>query len=119
MKNDKRGKSLQTMSLQVLGAISAADAERFLMDCVNLPNPIDYPDNRRDFTRRLRRWRRLFTYSAEDLESERWAKREIDATTLERLVPLLRGGYRGSGMRRICVTGIGTSLSCAMRITTC
>lgn len=50
---------------QVLGMLSVERIRGFLEDCVNLPNPIDYPEDAGHFERWLKRWQRLFTYRVE------------------------------------------------------
>ena len=51
---------------QVLGMLSVEKIKSFLMECLNLPNPIDYPEHRPQFERWLKRWQRLFTFRMED-----------------------------------------------------
>jgi hypothetical protein len=70
---------------QVLGVISENDIKEFLLDCVNLPNPIDYPENRPHFERWLRRWRHVVAFKTEG-ESGRLTREECEA-----LAPEVRG----------------------------
>ncbi|MGC2476649.1 MAG: hypothetical protein WA485_20105 [Candidatus Sulfotelmatobacter sp.] len=75
---------------QVLGLLSVTEAKTFLIDCVNLPNPIDYPrDNRDRFERWLRKWQRWFTFDSED-EDGKWHPRSIPKEQLELFAPVIR-----------------------------
>jgi hypothetical protein len=71
---------------QVLGTLSVEDVRNFLLDCVNLPDPIGRPDNRRQFERWLRKWQRLFTFQSEG-EDGKWRTMEIPREQLEQFVP--------------------------------
>jgi hypothetical protein len=70
----------------VLGVLSVSEAQTFLMECANLPDPIGYPDNRQHFERWSRRWRRLFTFQIEG-EDDKYRTVEIAREQLETLVP--------------------------------
>ena len=58
-------KSPENSPSKVLGILTEEVIRKFLLDCVNLPNPIDYPENRPGFVRWLRRWERLFKYRSQ------------------------------------------------------
>lgn len=81
--------SPQESANQVLGVMSVDDVMRFLLDSVNLPNPVDYPEHRPAFERWLRRWRGLFKYLVED-EGGKKHKVPIPDDQLELLAPILR-----------------------------
>jgi hypothetical protein len=66
MGNGARVNSPKKAADQVLGMIPVEEAKNFLMECLNLPDPINYPDHRPHFERWLRRWQRLFTFQSED-----------------------------------------------------
>jgi hypothetical protein len=69
---------------QVLGVMAEKDIKAFLLDCVNLPNPIDYRENRPHFDRWLRRWRKVLAFKS-DGESAR-----LTAEQLSRFAPEVR-----------------------------
>jgi hypothetical protein len=77
----------------VLGVLSVEEIERFLMECVNVPNPIDYPPNRAAFDRWLRRWQRLFTFESEDQDGQ-WKTLPIPPEQLEQFAPVVRTTLR-------------------------
>jgi hypothetical protein len=86
---------------RVLGILTVAEIKAFLMDCANLPNPIDYPDHRPHFERWLKRWQRLFRYKAEvevqvDAEDRtedsyaKWEPVQVPREQLELFAPIVR-----------------------------
>jgi hypothetical protein len=78
---------------QVLGIWPEDDSKKFVMECVNLPDPIDYPPYRPHFERWLRRWQRLFTFQSEG-EDGKWRTLEIPRERLERFVPKVQTALR-------------------------
>jgi hypothetical protein len=76
--------SPQKAEHQVLGILPEQSIKDFLVECANLPNPIDYPENRLHFERWLRRWRHVLAFK-NDAEST-WIRKE----QLELLAPQLR-----------------------------
>lgn len=82
-------KSPREVPNQVLGVMSADQIRAFLEDCVNLPNPIDYPDHRTHFERWLLRWRGLFTFWTDDKKGKRM-KTLVPREHLEILAPVVR-----------------------------
>jgi len=89
---------------QVLGT-SVKVIKDFLMECVNLPDPLvpivpvrntpyaDWNDVSPQFERWLRRWRRMFTFQTEG-EDRKLHSVEIPREQLERLVPEVRTALR-------------------------
>ncbi len=86
-------KSQQEPTNQILGMLSIKEIKSFLMDCVNLPNPIDYPKNHSQFDRWLKRWQRLFTYQIE-AEGGKRRPTPFARESLESFVPKVRTGLR-------------------------
>jgi hypothetical protein len=82
-------KSPEKQRDQVLGGMSTERIKAFLLDSVNLANPIDYPDHVPYFERWLKRWESLFTYSVE-AEAGKWIKLPIPPDDLKILAPVLR-----------------------------
>jgi hypothetical protein len=74
---------------QALGILADDDIKKFLMECVNLPDPIGYPDHRLHFDRWLRKWQRLFTFKSEG-EDGKWHTMEIPRERLELFVPKMQ-----------------------------
>lgn len=74
---------------KVLGALTDEEIKTFLMECANLPNPIDYPEHRPHFERWLRKWRRLFTFQIEDEDGERQTS-QVPREQLELFAPIVR-----------------------------
>jgi hypothetical protein len=58
--------SRENATKKVLGIVSVNEIKEFLMDSVNLPDPIDYGEHKSHFERWLRRWQRLFTFRKEE-----------------------------------------------------
>jgi hypothetical protein len=73
---------------QILGILPVNEAKDFLLECVNLPNPIDYPDHRPHFDRWLRRWQRVFTFESEGKPAQ------ISRERLEQFAPSVRTTLR-------------------------
>lgn len=69
--------------------MSEARVKAFLKDCVNLPNPIDYPEHIPQFEQWLNRWSSLFSYGAEGESGER-VRKQVSREHLEILAPVLR-----------------------------
>lgn len=65
MTKQTKTKSRQNPGNNVLGALQVAEIKKFLLDSVNLPWSVTYPDHRAHFERWLTRWQRLFTYMRE------------------------------------------------------
>jgi hypothetical protein len=86
------GKSPQKATDQVLGAFSVEESNKFLLECLNLPTPIDYPEHRPHFERWLRRWQKLFTFHVE--EDGKWRTKLITREQLERFAPNVRTALR-------------------------
>jgi hypothetical protein len=78
---------------QVLGMLSVEEIKTFLMECLNLPNPIDYPEHRPQFERWLSRWQRLFTFRTEDERGSGQTK-QVPREQLERFAPKARTALR-------------------------
>jgi hypothetical protein len=74
---------------KVLGTITDAEIKTFLMECANLPNPIDYAEHRPHFERWLRKWQRLFSFQIED-EGGKWQTRQVPREQLEVIAPVMR-----------------------------
>lgn len=86
---------------QILGTLSVVDAKKFLLDCVNLPNPLatfvrlsnapfaTRSDASPHLDRWLLRWQRLFTFQSESKDGK-WRTMEVPRKPLERFVPKLR-----------------------------
>lgn len=74
---------------QILGTLSVKEIKPFLLECANLPNPIDYPDHRPYFERWLRRWQRIFMFERETEDGKRKPV-QLPRGELERFVPLVR-----------------------------
>jgi hypothetical protein len=83
---------------QVLGVLSVDEAKRFLLDCINLPWSVNYPEHRDHFERWLRRWQRLLTYKVElevedddSAESQvQWENQQVPREQLELFAPIVR-----------------------------
>src|SRR6185437_14627345 len=73
---------------QVLGVFSVKESKNFLMDCLNLPNSVTYPDHRPHFERWLKRWHRIFTFRKED-EDRNWQTHLVPREQLEKFMPKL------------------------------
>ncbi len=73
---------------KVLGTNKETRLKAFLLDCVNLPNPIDYPGNEAHFERWLNLWGKSFTYRA-DVEGESKTTR-VPREQLEMFAPIIR-----------------------------
>jgi hypothetical protein len=65
MGKQQKTNSRRNLANNVLGVLSEEEIKRFLMDSVNLPWSVTYPDHRAHFERWLKRWQRLFTYLCE------------------------------------------------------
>jgi hypothetical protein len=79
---------------QVLGVWSKDEIQKFLMECVNLPDPISYPPYRPHFERWLRKWQRIFTFQSEGKDGK-WREVEIPRERLELFVPKMQAAlYR-------------------------
>lgn len=92
-KKATRGKSPETAADYVLGVLSVSDVRNLLMDCLNLPNPIDYPEHRPQFERWLKKWQRLFTFRGETEDGERRTM-QVPRDQLERFAPKVRTALR-------------------------
>lgn len=77
----------------VLGIMSVRDIKNFLMDCLNLPDPISRPAHRPHFERWLKRWQRLFTLRSES-ENGGWESKPIAREQLERFAPKVWSALR-------------------------
>lgn len=62
-------KSPEKLDDQVLGILGQEKVRAFLLDCVNLPNPIDYPPHHAAYVRWRNRWARLFTFQRDGEET--------------------------------------------------
>jgi len=91
--NPKFVKSPENTEDHVLGTLSAGAIRKFLMDCLNLPNPIDYPEHRPQFERWLKRWERLFTFRGETEDGE-YQTMQVPRKELERFAPRVRTTLR-------------------------
>lgn len=85
--------------------LSVERIKSFLMDSLNLPDPIDYPEHRSHFERWLKRWQRLFTFKAEvevQVTNEggsedsyaKWETIQIPREQLKRFVPKVQAALR-------------------------
>ncbi|MFZ0915029.1 MAG: hypothetical protein WBQ76_13940 [Candidatus Korobacteraceae bacterium] len=74
---------------QVLGMLSVDETKAFLLDSINLPWAVDYPEARPHFERWLKRWQRLFTYKAET-EDAKWKTMQVPREPLELFAPIVR-----------------------------
>lgn len=72
---------------KVLGTLTTEEIKRFLVECANLPNPIDYPEHRPHFERWLRRWTRLFTFQSPDGKHR---TEQVPREHLEVFAPIVR-----------------------------
>ncbi|HEY3624861.1 MAG TPA: hypothetical protein VGL00_01205 [Terracidiphilus sp.] len=86
-------KSPKKAADHVLGMLSVQEIQSLLMDSLNLPNPIDYPEHRPQFERWLKRWQRLFTFRGESEDGERRTM-QVPRDQLERFAPKARTTLR-------------------------
>ena len=92
-KKCSKNKSRQEKGHYILGVMTPKQIEVFLVDCVNLPNPIDYPENRHEFDRWLQRWQWMFTFRTED-QAAKLRILEIPPQELETFAPVARTTLR-------------------------
>jgi hypothetical protein len=78
---------------KVLGVMAAAEVRTFLVECANLPTPIDYPEHRPRFERWLKKWARMFAFRGEDTNGKRETK-EAPTEHLELFAPIVRATLR-------------------------
>ncbi|MBB5059090.1 hypothetical protein HDF16_003813 [Granulicella aggregans] len=78
---------------QCLGLITISEVRDFLMDSLNLPNPLDSPEQRGQLRRWLKKWQRLFTFHVEVGDGTQ-EESTISAEHLERFAPYLRTALR-------------------------
>ena len=88
-----KAKSPEKRTNQVLGVLSVDDGRKFLMDCLNLPNPIDCEDSRPHFDRWVRRWGKLLTFRYEDVHGAS-EMRPVPPAQLEDFAPRVRTSLR-------------------------
>ena len=94
-----RGNSPEKSLDQVLGVLSVEKAKEFLMDSLNLPWAVTYPDHRDTFNVWLRRWQRVFTFRIEEEDGNRQTK-VITREQLEQFAPKLRTALRKAWYER-------------------
>lgn len=92
-KKYSKKKSRQGEDHRVLGVITPLQIESVLLGSVNLPNPIDYPDNRPEFERWFERWKWMFTFRGEDQYGKSKAL-EMPREQLEIFAPAFRTTLR-------------------------
>ncbi len=82
-------KSIRKPAVRVLGTTTKQPLRDFLLDSVNLFNPIDFPpDGPAHFKRWVRRWGDRMTYRANDRQAR------VPLEYLESLAPILRSTLR-------------------------
>ncbi len=81
-------KSPEKAAHKVLVAEKEQKIRAFLLDCVNLPNPIDYPEHQPYFERWLNRWGKSFKYRA-DVNGDTKTLL-VPRDQLEMLAPIIR-----------------------------
>ena len=94
-----RGNSPEKSLDQVLGVLSVEKAKEFLLDSLNLPWAVTYPDHRDTFNVWLRRWQRVFTFRIEEEDGNRQTK-VITGEQLEQFAPKLRTALRKAWYER-------------------
>jgi hypothetical protein len=79
-------KSPVNPSNQVLGVLSLEEAQTFVLECANLPDPIGMPKYLRHFDRWLRHWQHFFTFQTEGNDGI-YRNQNIDKEKLVHFVP--------------------------------
>lgn len=101
MANNTFGNSRPILRQKILGDFPATRIKRFLLESANLPNPIDFPEHRKQFGRWLERWQRFFTFQSEiEVQSRRrdgssrtsssWRATLVPTNELKLFAPILR-----------------------------